>query len=234
MLSNDERGNENILLSDFLSSSYTMPHWPGYKNGCAFEREFVKKAIDKIDKLILEKSKNYDKPLIIYGQSSAGKTIGLGYIAHKLVLKYDFPILYIERRYRRPEVTDVEMFLRWTEQFEPLSIIIWDGNLEDSFYLDFQRALIAAGRRVILIGSQYKYNDEISLEKYKGTYYIEAPIELSNQETSAFYQYIEEHKIDRAPIERFIKERSTKNLLALLYRFYQKLRHQLERALVRN
>lgn len=209
-------------FKNFLSAPTTIPKWTGYRQGFAFERDYMTTL-----KVALEdRYKNIDneRPIIVHGQASSGKTIGLGYLAYEIYKKqaktFKTVTLFIERSYKRLDDNDlssIDIFCQWAEDNgADRTIIIWDGMQDYSRYENVLKILNSRGRKIILIGSSYL------IKKVPNNYeknFILVPIELSRDEKSRFVTYIRKFLADRPILGDIIKEYDSKNFLAILYTF---------------
>jgi hypothetical protein len=206
---NKEYSKADLYLEfkKFLSNSGVIPMWKGYKLGLAFKRTFQEELI----KEALVKLKNIssvETPLIVKGQASSGKTIGLGWLAYELFNK-GYPVIFIERRYQRIEHTDIDFFCQWCEKEGSTEIvIIWDGMEDVEKYQTLLFRLRSIGRKVIVIGSCYMNDDKTSN--------IEVNIDLQKNEIEQFTKFIS--KFDRN-LSRLISNNASKHFLSLLYRY---------------
>lgn len=204
----DEKYSE---FKNFLSSSLSS-NWEGYANGFAFKRDYF----DILKKNVLDKNnsqKNKDVPIILYGQSSSGKTISLGHLAYELSQLNKLPVLFIEKRYQKIDEIDIDRFCQWAEENNAKNtVVIWDGMIDADLYYNFLRKLNTRGRNIILIGSTYD-NGKPRLSEDN---FIESPIELTSSEKKRFLDYLKGIDI---LLSNLLSNVGDKNLLAMLYRY---------------
>lgn len=210
-------------FKNFLSSSTASNHWKGYQNGFAFKRDYYEILKNKVlEKTLTNKGK--DIPIILYGQSSSGKSISLGLLAFELSQILKFPVLYLEKRYQKIDEFDIDRFCRWAEDNHAKNtIVIWDGMVDSDLYFNLLKRLSARGRNVILIGTTYDHNKIKSKENF-----IESPIHLTPNEKKRFIDYIK--NIDPLLSNLFLTLNEN-NLLALLYRYLPITRDAIKKGL---
>lgn len=218
--SDDEKYSE---FKHFLSASFSS-NWEGYANGFAFKRDYF----DILKKKVLDKTtsqKDKDVPIILYGQSSSGKTISLGNLAYELSQQIKFPVLFIEKRYQKIDEIDIDRFCQWAEENNAThTVVIWDGMIEADLYYNFLRKLNTRGRNVILIGSTYDNNKSKSSKDN----FIESPIELSPNEKKRFLEYLKGIDI---LLSNLMANVDDSNLLAMLYRYLPVTRTSIRKGL---
>lgn len=200
-----------IGFKNFLSASSPF-HWEGFANGFAFKRDYYNILKEKV--LNRFNSQN-DKeiPIILYGQSSSGKTVSLGILAYELSQQNKFPVLFIEKRYQKVDEIDVDRFCQWAEENNAKNtVVIWDGLVEIDSYYNFLRKLNTRGRNIILVGSTYDSGISGTLNDN----YIESPIELTPNEKKRFLSYLKSIDI---LLSNLLSDFDNKNLLAMLYRY---------------
>lgn len=203
---------------NFISYSTTIPRWEGYSQGFAFRRGFV----EELQKQVLrfaEKS-DVDYPIILHGQGSSGKTIGMGALAFDLIKKSknDLAVLFIERSYRRLDekaIKNIEEFCIWAEANgtdKTKTVILYDGMYSAEYYQTVLRNLTSRGRKVVLVGSSY-LNSDVKENV------IEAPIQLGGDEKNRFASYIQRFIEDTSLLAQLIRGSADKNFLSILYHY---------------
>jgi len=229
-ISNERRYNE---FRSFLARSGERPIWSAYVRNFAFKRDF-EDALFKLIVTALEDKDLAEEPIILHGQSGVGKTVALGALAHR-VKQTNHPVLFIERRPLRPNLSDVDAFVEWAEQNgASTSLVIWDGMLEYEQYYEFLQSLTGRGRKVTLVGSTYRvFAEEDGLgrrgrssRKRQGSKLIEAPAELSEGEISRFETFLTGLIPDIGGIKSLMVQYGAKFFVAL-YRLLPQTRHQL-------
>ncbi|HEY9298134.1 MAG TPA: hypothetical protein VIQ31_17605, partial [Phormidium sp.] len=67
-----------------------------------------------------------------------------------------YPVLFIERRSRQPLLSDLDAFCKWVEDCgASVTLVVWDGMVDQEQYYEFSRRLASRGRKVVLVGSSY-------------------------------------------------------------------------------
>jgi hypothetical protein len=202
---------------EFISYSPTVPRWEGYTLGLAFKRDFIDKVVKSIEQSNIVA---FEFPLIVHGQASSGKTIGLGQVAYELVHneKIKAAFLYIERSYKRLDensLKNIDEYCLWAEENgADRTVIIYDGMHNYDFYYSILSNLTSRGRKVILIGSSYLEMDAINNKNF-----IEVSIELTQQEKQRFELFIKKVVNDRPALSNIISSQSNKNFLSVLYHY---------------
>lgn len=139
--SNEEKTDEEryTAFRRFLSSSNVLPDWEGYKQGFAFERDYYQTLKSTVVNAYLNREES-EKPIILFGQTSSGKTTSLGLLTYELRTEYKYPVLFIPKRYQRGDEMSIDLFCRWAEDNKAKgTIIIWDGMLDAEPYYKLLR-----------------------------------------------------------------------------------------------
>lgn len=213
---NEEKSEEEQFSAfrKFLSSTNVLPDWDGYKQGFAFERDFYQTLKSTVINAYNNREES-EKPIILFGQTSSGKTTSLGLLTYELRKEYKYPVLFIPKRYQRADEMNIDLFCRWAEENKAKgTVIIWDGMLEVEPYYKLLRFLHSRGRNIILVCSCYI--TELEKDKVRPNNYIEAPIDLNLSERSRFLSYL---KTINPLLASVIRDKDEPNLLALLYRY---------------
>jgi hypothetical protein len=226
-------GERYVEFKNFLSNVNNYPYWRGYHLGLAFQRDFIKK-IFSLAKKHIEKNSQVSEPIIVYGQSSSGKTIGLGSIGYQFAIKESYPVIYIPRGYQRVNEFDIDAFCEWAEiNGANYTFVIYDGMVDEEKYFHLLNKLNARGRKVILMGSTYEKKSPTDIENYKKENFIEASIELSKVEQNNFSEYLKNNIPDRPYLDKIIKDSGEKNFLAILYRYLPQTKPNISSGLAR-
>lgn len=212
---NDDKDDEQVYndFRRFLSSTNVFPDWEGYIQGFAFKRDYYQKL--KTTVLNNYNNRDYvDKPIVLEGQTSSGKTVSFGLLTYELRKECKYPVLFIPKRYRRPDEMTIDLFCRWAEENKAkYTVIIWDGMVEMEAYYRLLTFLNARGRNIILVCSCYIPNSETKTN-YPSNY-IHAPIQLTKSEKDRFVGYL---KSVNSILANIVSSTDEPNLLALLYR----------------
>ena len=128
----------------------------GIRRGFAVEREFEQALWNAVE-LALKSHSSSPDPIIVHGQSAAGKSIALARVAARLRLEHRVPVLYATTRV--PSAVDIEAFCESIEVFGTVTVVICDNNAAIQRYRDLLFSLRSKGRRVVLICSSYRQID---------------------------------------------------------------------------
>lgn len=149
----------------------------GIKRGFSVTRNYESELWDAVTKALDDHSA-CKGPFVLHGQSATGKTIALLRLALEVRRKGTHAVLYATRS--PSSVADIAAFAEAAESCGAKSILlICDTNDHHTRHHDVFFHLRNRGRRVVVIGSSYRYDDPP-----KSRYFIEAPSLLSPQETS--------------------------------------------------
>lgn len=180
---------------EFLQDSSNIPVWSAYKRGFAFFRNYERKLENKTQKWLQNFGK-HNEPIILHGQSGTGKTVALGHLAYLIRLSNNYPVLFIERKSSKPNYSDIDIFCKWVEDNgAPCTLVIWDGMQDAEQYYDLLTFLLSRGRKVAIVGSSYKINDETDRQnnnkKKKNNNFVLADSSISQDEFKRFLDHIE-------------------------------------------
>ena len=216
----------------FLYESGNKPVWEGYKWGFYFRRDIEEKIDKKIRKEI---SKDFNtNPIIIEGQSGAGKSVLLGNVAYKLKLQRQFPIIFIPQFMRGISYTVILEFCEWLEKNCKAErvIIIWDAsvyNEEIAQYIELNNFLMSAGRKVLIIGSSLKLSENIkSAYTYES---IEMDIQISDAESESICNVFNKYS-GSVITDTEIRAIGEKNIFVACYRLLPPSRRSLRRGVI--
>jgi len=175
----------------FLAESGVHPVWSAHVQGLPFERDFEKTVLAQA-KRHLSRAAFESDPIIVHGQTGAGKTIALANVALKIHLTKQYPTIFIARRNQRFNHADIDAFCQWAEDNGfPATLIVWDGMYDVDQYYILHKYLVGRGRKFVLVASTYKLTDTKEIREN----FIEAPAVLSSSLNSSFS--------DQPEIERF-------------------------------
>lgn len=210
----------SIDFRNFISHSATIPRWDGYSRGYAFKREFLSELSEKIKRNISGNLNEY--PILLHGQASSGKTIGIGQMAYDLVKMSDLKIgiLYVEKSYKRFLDNDLGIFdeyCLWVEEMGAERVILfYDGLFPIDYYIQFQKSLVSRGRKVLIVGSTYLISNDF---RYESDKLVKVPIKLTSDEKSRFVAYLETFIKEKSIIEIITRNQEESNFLAMLYHY---------------
>ena len=183
----------------------------GILRGFAIQRDFETRLFSAMD-LRLKRSSDIDSFVILHGQSGTGKSIALARLAVKLRTQLKVPVLFSWARV--PQATELDDFCEAAEDSgAPATAIICDGNHPPTRYIELASGLKSKGRRVVIVGSCYRIEDE---EQVKNPSYVYAPEKLSPVEISSLSDLLV--KYGHASIGNEAAQLSGEHFLPLLYR----------------
>lgn len=179
----------------------------GVRRGFAIERDFEQTLFRAVTSAV-ENHANLDGPIILHGQSGTGKSVALARVVVKVRESKAAAVLYAIGRLPQPQ--SISDFCKAAEENGAKStLIVCDANLDVEPYHELLKRLRSIGRRVVVLGSRYRFTDGTDL-----VYGIEAPTQLSDDEqkqlASIFGDYLGEDIDPNATLPS--------NVLAYLYR----------------
>ena len=121
-------------------------------------------------------------PIIVEGQSGTGKSVALARIVARIRESKASPVLYALGRIPQPQ--DVASFCQSAERAgAQATLIVCDANRDVDSYDELLSGLRSRGRRVVVIGSQYRE----AIQEEANTYLqLEAPVLISENERAKF------------------------------------------------
>ena len=207
-----ERGY--LEFRNFIATADGKPNWSGHARGFAFHRYFEKQLVAVAQKKLSE-NRLQDDPIILHGQTGTGKTIALQALAYAERRRGQHTVLYIERKMERPGRSQIDKFCQWAEDVGFLNtLLVWDGMLPPSEYVDLLRYLAGRGRKVVLVGSSYRMPE--SYEKRDG--FVVAPATLEEAEAGHFVEYLRSVDPDLPAAVNGLLAKSDATFLIWLYR----------------
>ena len=136
----------------------------GIRRDFAFERDFEKQLINKINTALTDHSK-LDSPIIVEGQSGTGKSIALARIVTKIREAKSAAVLYAIGRI--PQSHDVDDFCQAVERStDKITLIVCDANGDVDNYDELLSGLRSRGRRTVVVGSQYRSGSNNGADYY--------------------------------------------------------------------
>ena len=177
----------------------------GVQRGFAIERDFERELTSRVYAAIADHSK-LNSPIILEGQSGTGKSVALARIVAKVREGKAAAALYAIGRI--PQTAEISDFCQRAERSEsPVTLIVCDANRDVASYDELLSGLRSRGRRVVVLGSQYKANE--GGRRFK----VEAPSTLSKTETRELSKLIKRYAESPHPVQF-----SDSHFLAALYR----------------
>ena len=224
-LSKEKRYRE---FRDFLAESSTKPVWSGYKRGFAYSRDFESKLQAAVERKMKSKELQ-DEPVILFGQTGTGKTVALGSLAYEICRQRQSPVLFIERKSRRPVNSDIDAFCKWAEDCGTSStVVIWDGMMKIEEYYSLLKYLVGRGRKVVLVGSCYR-----DKELLKSKNLIEAPVRLAPAEKAGFVEFLNRFEPTLGELFKDRIAQSDDSFLVALFRLLPASRTQIRSGVIK-
>ena len=180
----------------------------GIRRDFAIERDFERDLLKQVSDAIADHSK-LDTPLIVEGQSGTGKSIALARVVAKVRSDIGTPVLYGNGRIPQPE--EISRFCENAERAgAQATLIVCDANRSVDGYDELLSGLRSRGRRVVVLGSQYRTGDNGLSQGYTR---IEAPSALSGDEADRLAVLLKDF-VEGEQTRKF----DDHNFLAYLYR----------------
>lgn len=163
----------------FAGAPEGSPRWRGIAAGMNLSRDFEADLQARATKVLLERER--PNPIVLTGQTATGKSIALAALAMAMAKEGDFAVLHQSRRTVRPSVDDVDLYANWAEERGAKgTVFIWDGMVHPREYETFARQLHNRGRKVLVVGSAYKTDE--NLEEAADSAVVVAAAALSDSE----------------------------------------------------
>ena len=180
----------------------------GVRRGFAIDRDFEQDLFVRIADALSDHSR-FDSPIVVEGQSGTGKSVALARLVARARLEMHSPVLYGIGRIPQPE--EVSGFCEAAESAgAEATLIVVDANRPVDFYDELLSGLRSRGRRVVVVGSQYRTGEIEGNADYER---IEAPATLSDSEKHKFVAMLS--NFFEGPDPEQIRDH---NFLAYLYR----------------
>lgn len=181
----------------------------GVRRSFAIERDFEQELRRQVSYAVSEHT-SINTPIIVEGQSGTGKSVALARIVTYIRENKIAPVLYSVGRIPRSQ--DVFSFCESSEKSGArATLIVCDANKDVDQYHDLLMGLRSRGRRVVVLGSQYRTHENSDDKKYIN---VEAPALLSKNEQDKL-TYLLNRYLDHSTsmmLENY-------HILAYLYRF---------------
>ncbi len=183
----------------------------GVSRGFAVEREFEQTLWETVkNKLERLGQAESEDVVILHGQSGTGKSIALARLIRKIRRELRLPVVVATNRI--PNHADLEAFCFESERLGTTTILICDSGQAPQRYEDLGSALRSLGRRLLIVGTCYRIDSQIS---GKLSRFVEAPAIVSQAELSTFKELLSEFGDDLLPSYTSL---TTDSIFALLYR----------------
>ena len=223
---------------NFLKRSPNAPQWYGYAPGNAFavERNFEKGLYEKVMSALTEST---EKPIVLLGQTSSGKSIALARLAYRIFQERKYPVLFVNNpdvnfASDTPASRALDNILLEIQDKGGKALVILDWSIYNLQRSEVIRKIVNKysnrGRRVVFVASaQYTPSPKKSGDFYD---FVRTPTKLEDEEKAKFAELIiEKGKAPRDRVESWLQKNDDKGLLAMLYRLVYELQPQLERGL---
>lgn len=181
----------------------------GVMRGFSIERDFEHPLWLQVQQLV-QRPGQEDTFVAIHGQSGMGKSLAVARIAQRLRTELHLPVLYSWAR--MPSAIELDDFCDVVERSgASCTVILCDCNSEVRRYRELMDGLKSRGRRVIVVGTCYRFdNNGSSLNKK----YFEASSILSPIEVTKIKSLIAKFGQN----EDFDYQRAGNQVLPMLYR----------------
>lgn len=190
----------------FLGTPEGAPPWRAVASGMKLPRTFESDLLRVVEEA-LDDPEDVG-PILLQGQTAAGKSLALVWLAQVLAKSGRAAVLHQSRRRDRPSATEVEAYGLWAEAAAGLkTVIVWDGMVDAEDYFALHRQLRARGQRVLIVGSTY-------LTAEGGKKSVTAPIHLDSEEAEKVGPWLGAYGIEMPPTAGG----ADTSFLALLYR----------------
>ena len=181
----------------------------GIRRGFAVEREFEQDLFRRVSDALVGHARLLS-PIIVEGQSGTGKSVALARIVAGVREEKTSPVLYAVGRIPQPE--EVSSFCEAAErEGARATLIVCDANRDVDSYDELLSGLRSRGRRVVVLGSQYRAGTNNGNQRYVR---VQAPTVLSRKDEIRFSDLLGRH-LGIVEQPRFTDH----NLLAYLYRY---------------
>ena len=194
----------------------------GIRRGLSIEREFERDLQNTVFSAVADHSR-FDSPIIVEGQSGTGKSVALARVALKVRERRSAAVLY--SRGRIPQPHEVSDFCQEAERANArATLLVCDANANVDSYDELLSGLRSRGRRVVVLGSQYRSNNAETQGQISR---LEAPHSLSEKEKEELVSLLREFGLgDQGQIDG-------EHFLAVLYRYLPPSRPQIATGLGR-
>ena len=188
----------------------------GVRRGYAIKRDFETDLFNRVSAALDDHAK-LDAPIMVEGQSGTGKSVALARLVANVRTDQTAAVLYAIGRI--PKSDEVEYFCQEAERSQArVTLIVCDANSDIDSYDELLSGLRSRGRRVVVLGSQYRTGNPDASQLYAR---IEAPASFSKNERLSLGELLREFKVD-TPIQL-----KGEHFLATLYRYLPASRFQI-------
>lgn len=129
----------------------------GVRRGFAMERDFEEQLFHWVSDALADHSQ-LDSPIVVEGQSGTGKSVALARIVARVREHKTAPVLYSIWRIPQPE--EISEFCQTADRAHArATLIVCDANRDIDDYNELLIGLRSRGRKVVVLGSQYRVED---------------------------------------------------------------------------
>jgi len=183
------KDKEFLEYRNFLGNISSKFDLDGFKRNFNFKRDY-EEDLQKQVKLNLDRSGISNEPIILTGQTGSGKTVALSRLAYEVLKEGRFPVVYLSKNIKYPNLTQLDHFSKWIEDEGANKVlVIWDGMVDYNQYVNALKYLSGRGRKVLIVGSTYLERGTITSKNF-----IVADAKLKDTEKLRFSAYL--NKID--------------------------------------
>ena len=180
----------------------------GVRRGFAIERDFEQQLSSQVLAALADHSK-LEVPIVIEGQSGVGKSVALSRLVTKVREAKAAAVLYAIGRV--PQSQEVSGFCQAVERSDaPVTLIVCDANRTIDDYDELLSGLRSLGRRIVVVGSQYRASSNDGTNQQSRT---EVPAALSDSERQKLLDLIGGFDVARQV------QPDDDHFLAFLYRY---------------
>lgn len=208
----------------FAGAPEGSPRWRGIAAGMNLTRDFEVTLRERASKALLERER--PDPIVVTGQTATGKSVALAALSMALAKAGDFAVLHQSRRTVRLSLDDVDLYANWAEERGAKgTVLVWDGMVNPREYETFARQLHNRGRKVLIVGSAYRTDE--NLDEATDSTVILAPAELSDTESSSLIELLASFEIPATRPAGVLDA----SFLAFLYHALPETEHSLRQGL---
>ena len=157
----------------------------GIRRNFAIVRDFEEKLQKQVFAALADHSK-LDSPIVVGGQSGTGKSVALARLVSKVREQRSAAVLYSTGRI--PQSQEVAEFCQSAERSGArVTLLVCDSNRSIDNYDELLGGLRSLGRRVVIVGSQYRgFNSDSSNQLQS----VDAPSDLSEDERGRLFDLL--------------------------------------------
>ena len=180
----------------------------GIRRDFAIERRFEADLQHRVFNALADHA-SIGSPIVVHGQSGTGKSMALARVVARVRESKVAAVLYSV--YGVPQAQEIAAFCELSERAGSTTLVVCDANRGVDSYHDLLMSLRSQGRRVVVLGSQYRIAEHANQRSASD---VLAPVELSQIERRELSKLLETY-LDEGPRLGIVQNA---NILALLYR----------------